>query len=48
MVSEEYAYGFEDGCADACRGRVEVPAGADEYRRGYEAGVAACAEERPG
>lgn len=47
MASEEYAYGLEDGYADARRGRVEVPAGVDEYRRGYEAGVAACVEEWP-
>lgn len=48
MASEDYEYGFEDGYADARRGRVELPGGDDEYRRGYEAGAAAWTKEASG
>ena len=42
MDNEDYQYGYEDGYADAKLGHVEVPNREhDEYRRGYQEGVAA-------
>lgn len=43
-MSEDFAYGYEDGYADERRHQARFPVELGEYRRGYEAGVRAARE----
>lgn len=40
MSAEDYQYGWEDGLADAARGKLLPTSGNDDYERGYEDAVA--------
>lgn len=44
MGDEERYYGYEDGYADAQRGRIQMPETDGAYREGYEAGMRASIE----